>query len=92
MFLGERYQLSDARQDGAMKGSRWRDLWYRAIDTANARITEGNRGVPEDQWAPMVPRYRPHTCRHTAASWLVQSGVPLYDIQKLLGHASFATT
>jgi Phage integrase family len=29
---------------------------------------------------------------HTAASWLVQDGVPLYDVQALLGHESFATT
>jgi site-specific recombinase XerD len=30
--------------------------------------------------------------RHTAASWVVQDGVPLYDVQALLGHESFATT
>lgn len=30
--------------------------------------------------------------RHTAASWLVIDGVPLYDVQALLGHESFKTT
>jgi site-specific recombinase XerD len=30
--------------------------------------------------------------RHTAASWLVLDGVPLYDVQALLGHESFTTT
>lgn len=31
-----------------------------------------------------------HTLRHTFASWLVQNGLDLYSLQKLLGHASFA--
>jgi len=39
-----------------------------------------------------VRRFPPRIMRHTAASWLVQDGVPLYDVQALLGHESFATT
>lgn len=39
-----------------------------------------------------VPSYSPHACRHTCASWLVQAGVPLYDVQRILGHASISTT
>ncbi|MDR7385256.1 tyrosine-type recombinase/integrase [Promicromonospora iranensis] len=34
----------------------------------------------------------PHTCRHTCASWLVQDGVPLYEVKRQLGHASIQTT
>ena len=30
--------------------------------------------------------------KSTAASWLVQDGVPLYDVQALLGHEDYATT
>lgn len=33
-----------------------------------------------------------HSLRHTAAIWLCQAGVPLFDVQKLLNHSNIATT
>jgi len=33
-----------------------------------------------------------HTMRHTFASWLVQDGTPIKDVQVLMGHASVQTT
>ena len=33
-----------------------------------------------------------HTLRHTFASHLVMAGVPLREVQELMGHASFETT
>lgn len=33
-----------------------------------------------------------HTLRHTFASWLVQSGVPLYTVADLMGHSTLAMT
>ena len=42
--------------------------------------------------AAEVRRFPPRIMRHTAASWLVMDGAPLYDVQALLGHESFATT
>ncbi len=36
--------------------------------------------------------YHFHTLRHTGASWLVQDGVSVYAVQKLLGHSSIQVT
>ena len=33
-----------------------------------------------------------HSLRHTFASWLVQSGVSIYEVQKLLGHRDIKVT
>lgn len=42
--------------------------------------------------AAAIRRFPPRVMRHTAASWLVQDGVPLYDAKALLGHEDCATT
>ncbi len=33
-----------------------------------------------------------HILRHMFATWLVQEGVPIYEVQKLLGHSSISVT
>ncbi len=48
-------------------------------------------------WYPVITaagvrRFPQRIMRHTAASWLVQDGVPLYDVQALLGHEDYSTT
>jgi integrase len=47
-------------------------------------------------WAPVVRKFgqnlRIHEARHSYASYLLQSGVPISTVSKLLGHASIQTT
>lgn len=59
------------------------------VDLARSRATAC---LLSDGEQPPVPHYPPHSIRHTCASWLVQKGVPLYEVQHLLGHESFETT
>lgn len=39
-----------------------------------------------------LPHIRIHDLRHTTASWLIQSGVDLYTVGKILGHSGPQTT
>ena len=39
-----------------------------------------------------IKDFRFHDLRHTAASWMVQGGVDIYSVQKILGHSHVRTT
>jgi integrase len=78
LFLTERQYKGEYRP---WSGANWRVRWHQAIADARAARPELD-----------IPDYGPHALRHSAASWLVQEGVPLYDVQRLLGHESFQVT
>lgn len=42
--------------------------------------------------ASEIDHLRFHDLRHTAASWLVAAGVPLYEVSRILGHSSIRMT
>jgi site-specific recombinase XerD len=42
--------------------------------------------------AKLDERLHFHSLRHTFATWLVRAKVPIYDVQKLLGHSSIVVT
>jgi integrase len=77
-------------------------VWYPAVAAARlcgnaapgegGRVVSGECGQVCDDPAHRIRRFPPRIMRHTAASWLVQDGVPLYDVQALLGHESFEVT
>jgi integrase len=54
-------------------------------------------GVHKYHWLPTLtrlnlPRVRLHDCRHSAATMLLEAGVPLKVVQEMLGHRSITVT
>lgn len=93
--------LFTAPEGGPIDDGNFRDrIWYPAV--ASARLcgkrpavedddVEGSCGTELcDDPAHRIPRHSPDVMRHTAASWLVMDGVPLYNVQALLRHESYA--
>lgn len=93
-----------APEGGLVSDGHFRDrVWYPAV--AAARLCGKAAPGEKDEYRPgacaarfcddprhKIRRFAPRVMRHTAASWLVQDGVPLYDVQALLGHEDYATT
>jgi len=80
------------------------NVWNPARRLANGRAPFVDKdGNPKDgvqaTWRDIPPAAEPigkwpriHDLRHTCASWLINAGVPIYVIQRRLGHESMKTT
>ena len=66
--------------------------WLEACDRGSGSIVEPWSNIRRDLKAACdragVPKVTPNDLRRTFASWLVQDGVSLYIVSKLLGHSS----
>ncbi|MFD9840927.1 tyrosine-type recombinase/integrase [[Kitasatospora] papulosa] len=77
--------VTKGRAGRLLDDGNWRrQTWWPAVRAACYLEAGGRRRA--------VPEYPPHSMRHTCASWLVQKGVSLYEVQHLLGHESYQTT
>lgn len=81
---GLRWFLSRARENGS-------DLGY-VINRNGKPIKDVKRSFASACQAAGLIDVTPHTLRHTAGTWMAQSGVPLWEIAGFLGHSVHRTT
>ncbi len=56
------------------------------IEYSGGRVADVKHGFARAAAAAGLAQTTPHTLRHTAATWMVQSGVPLWDVAGMLGN------
>ncbi len=64
----------------------------RGYATKGIRAAIARAGLNTDALVKRYGKFTPHSLRHTFASRLVQNGVSLYAVSKLLGHSNTTVT
>jgi integrase len=62
------------------------------IEWGGHRVLSIKKGFAAAARAAKLKGVVPHTLRHTAASWMAQSGVSMFEISKYLGHSDTRIT
>lgn len=74
----------------------WMDApgeWLLSSANGNPRSTDNLRKSFNSLMRKLdIKDVTPHTCRHTAATFMARDGVPTETIKMILGHADYATT
>jgi len=68
------------------------DLVFHRDGKALSRFPVSRRFKEHVRRSGLNQRLHFHSLRHTFATWLVQSGVSIFEVQKLLGHSSIGVT
>ena len=99
---GEQWVFTNQRGNAVRGATFHENVWQPAVRLANgepaalgkrvARRVDANGRVIEPAKVPLGKRPRVHDARHTCASWLLGSGVPINYVQAHLGHESITTT
>lgn len=99
---GEEWVFLNQRGDRVRGSTFHENVWQPAVRLANgepaaqgkriARRRDAQGRTIEPAETPLGKRPRVHDARHTAASWLLASGIPINYVQAHLGHESITTT
>ncbi len=57
------------------------------IEWAGGRVESVKRGLAYTAARAGVPGVTPHVLRHTAATWMLQAGIPPWQVAGMLGHS-----
>lgn len=62
------------------------------VEYAGKRVGNVKKGIAAAAKRAGLEKVSAHVLRHTAATWMAERGIPMREIQKMLGHANEATT